>query len=71
VLENDSDPEGDALTVVPSPNAFVVINPDGSFTYTANVIPANTGYGFSFTYEVSDGTSSSLVWISISVSGGV
>jgi large repetitive protein len=32
VLANDSDPEGDALTVVSAPNAFVVINPNGSFT---------------------------------------
>ncbi|HQU65314.1 MAG TPA: Ig-like domain-containing protein, partial [Flavobacteriaceae bacterium] len=42
VLDNDSDPEGDAQTVdTASPisgpsNGTVVINPDGSFTYTPN-----------------------------------
>jgi VCBS repeat-containing protein len=59
VLQNDSDPDGDNLTVSqvlsnPS-NGTVTLNSDGSFDYTPNG-------GFSgqdsFTYEVSDGNGS-------------
>jgi uncharacterized repeat protein (TIGR01451 family) len=55
VLANDSDPDGDALTVTATTapaNGAVTINPDGSVTYT----PA-TGFVGSdgFDYTVSDG----------------
>jgi hypothetical protein len=56
VLTNDTDPDGDPLTVVldgtaPS-NGTVVLNADGSFTYTPN-----TGYvgEDTFTYDATDG----------------
>ncbi len=55
LLTNDSDPDGDPLTVVGNTdpgNGVVVVNPDGTFTYTPNE-------GFSgddsFTYTVDDG----------------
>ena len=57
VLVNDTDLDGDTLTVnttpvVPVTNGTLVLNTDGSFTYTPNL-------GFSgldsFTYEVTDG----------------
>ena len=56
VLNNDSDVDGDTLTVTgiatPPANGVESVNPDGSFTYTPNM-------GFSgpdfFVYEVSDG----------------
>ena len=55
VLTNDTDPDGDPLTVfavsVPS-NGTVVINPDRTVTYTPN--PNFDGVD-SFTYEVDDG----------------
>ena len=56
VLTNDSDPEGDVLTIntkpaIPPTYGTVVINPDGTYTYTPNS-------GFSgidiFVYEVCD-----------------
>ena len=56
VLANDSDPEGDLLTVtqiVTAPtNGSAVINPDGTITYTPN--PNFTGVD-GFQYEISDG----------------
>ena len=39
VLSNDTDPEGDSLTVVDTSdpgNGTVVVNPDGTVTYTPN-----------------------------------
>ena len=55
VLANDSDPDGDVLTVVsvtPPANGAVVINPDGTLTYTPNA-------GYSgvdvLIYTISDG----------------
>lgn len=68
VLNNDSDPDGDTLTVVlgASPtNGTLVLNPDGGFTYTPN-----TNYiGFdSFSYFANDGgTNSNLATVSITV----
>jgi hypothetical protein len=58
---NDSDPDGDPLTVVlvsnPA-NGSLILNMDGSFTYQ----PTGTFSGTdSFTYRVSDGTLSSNV----------
>ena len=55
VLGNDSDPEGNALSIVSATqgsNGSVAINPDGTLTYT----PASGFTGTdSFTYTVSDG----------------
>ena len=59
LLANDTDPEGNSLTAVlvsgPA-HGSVVLNPNGSFTYTAAA-----GYNGpdSFTYNANDGTSSS------------
>ena len=56
LLPNDSDPDGDALTINTTPvispdNGTVVINPDGTYTYTPNL-------GFEgvdvFTYQICD-----------------
>ena len=55
VLRNDSDPDGDALTVrlASGPGrGKVVLTPDGRFTYTPQAGFAGTD---SFTYAVSDG----------------
>ncbi|MEN8802284.1 MAG: cadherin-like domain-containing protein, partial [Thiogranum sp.] len=61
VLENDSDPDGDAITAVQQSNpanGTATLNADGSFTYTPNA-------GFSgddtFTYVANDGTDDSNV----------
>jgi len=56
VLTNDSDPEGDNLTVTTTPvngptNGTVTLNPDGSYTYTPNSGFTGTD---EFTYEVCD-----------------
>ncbi|MGH2747321.1 MAG: S8 family serine peptidase [Actinomycetota bacterium] len=68
VLANDSDADGDPLTVTnltqPS-NGAVVLNPDGTVTYTPNA-------GFvgsdSFTYTANDGTTdSNVATVSITV----
>lgn len=56
VLGNDSDVDGDALTVTnASALTGLTINPDGSLSYAA---PAAAG-SYSFTYEASDGTATS------------
>jgi VCBS repeat-containing protein len=59
LLANDSDPEGDLLTVIilsPPTAGMVIANDDGSFTYT----PLENFHGLdSFTYKVTDGTSES------------
>ena len=54
VLANDSDPEGDTLTVISasSPNGTVVINPDGTITFTPNADFNGTA---TITYTISDG----------------
>jgi len=57
VLANDSDPDGDSLTVngvTQGENGTVTSNPDGSVTYTPN--PDFTGTD-SFNYTISDGKS--------------
>jgi VCBS repeat-containing protein len=56
VLANDTDAEGDAMTVavVTGPaNGTLTLNTDGSFNYTPN---ANFNGADSFTYTASDGT---------------
>ena len=60
VLTNDTDPEGDALTasLVTAPvNGTVVLNADGSFTYTPN---ANYNGADSLIYQVCDNGTPSL-----------
>ena len=55
VLANDSDPDGDALTVTAvtqGANGFAAIDPDGTVTYAPNAGFTGTD---SFTYTVSDG----------------
>ncbi|CAL1518439.1 FG-GAP-like repeat-containing protein [Chitinophaga sp. MM2321] len=57
VLTNDSDAEGDALTasLVTAPvNGTVVLNADGSFTYTMNTPDANSPQTDSLIYQVCD-----------------
>jgi len=69
VLGNDSDPDGDTLTVVlvsPPSDGSLTLNPDGSFTYT----PPPNWYGTtSFTYKArdSDGAESNVATVTITV----
>lgn len=60
VLSNDTDIDGGALTVASlasgPANGSLILNSDGSFTYTPN---ANFNGVDSFSYNVSDGTSTS------------
>ncbi len=61
VIGNDSDPEGSALSAVlvaSAANGAVVLNADGSFTYSPNTNWSGTD---SFTYQASDGTLHSTV----------
>ncbi len=58
VLANDSDPDGDTLTVIavgdlPSPVAEITINADNTITFSP--LPTWTGSPISFTYTISDG----------------
>jgi large repetitive protein len=67
VLTNDSDPDGDPLTVTAatSPDGVVVINPDGTITFTPN---ANFNGPTTITYTISDGnggTSTAIVAVTV------
>lgn len=68
VLANDSDPDGDALSVSSAGTAAhgtVTVNPDGTITYTHNGDAATSD---SFTYTISDGeggTDSATVTVTI------
>ena len=72
VLANDTDPDGDTLSVVgfdaSETDGTVVVNPDGSFTYS----PAQDSVGVdTFSYVVSDGqgnTDSASVTITVNQS---
>src|SRR5262249_31334165 len=68
VLANDSDPDGDALTVtevsLPA-HGSAVINADGTLTYTSNPDFSGTD---TFSYTVSDGqggTASAIVTVTV------
>ncbi len=71
LLGNDSDADGDTLTINTTPvtaptNGTLVINADGTYTYTPN---ANFSGTDSFTYEISDGkggTDTATVTITVS-----
>ena len=67
VLANDTDADGDPLTVTVAgaPNGTVVINPDGTVTYTPN---ANFNGTDTITYTISDGkggTSTATVTVTV------
>ncbi len=50
VLANDTDPDGDALTVTKDDSAVITVAPDGSFTFTGLMLGKVT-----FHYTASDG----------------
>ena len=55
LMNNDNEPNGESMfpsIVTPSPDGTVVINPDGSFSFTPN--PGFTGTTASFTYRLTD-----------------
>jgi len=69
VLDNDSDPEGDtlrAIKVSDPAHGTLVLNTDGSFTYTPNL---NYYGGDTFTYRANDGQvdSNDVATVSITV----
>jgi VCBS repeat-containing protein len=69
VLANDSDPDGDVLTVsaaTQGTKGAVTINVNGTITYTPN---ANANGSDSFTYTVSDGTATANATVSVNITG--
>lgn len=71
VLANDWDPDGDSLAVSITPvvspaNGTLVLNANGSFSYTIPERSVFTGID-SFTYRVSDGSRSSTAVVTIDV----
>jgi VCBS repeat-containing protein len=67
ILENDSDLDGDSLTVVsttPSANGTVTVNPDNTITYSPGL---NFNGSVTFTYEVSDGTATATATVTVTV----
>ncbi|MCA9247755.1 MAG: tandem-95 repeat protein, partial [Planctomycetales bacterium] len=80
VLANDSDPEGDAISVVSSDTtstmgATVTVNADGSFTYdpsqssALNSLNTNESATDSFTYTISDGDETDTATVTVLVTG--
>ena len=76
---NDSDPNGDMLTITAATNGalgVVAVGPGGAsltYTYTASPPAAGASTGDAFTYTISDGrggTSSATVSVTISTSAG-
>ncbi|MGZ8833248.1 MAG: Ig-like domain-containing protein, partial [Thermoanaerobaculia bacterium] len=74
VATNDSDPDGDSLTVTPATtpaHGSVAVNPDGSFTYTPTAGYSGTD---SFTYSITDGQgglATAIVQLTITPAGSV
>ncbi|BAP58128.1 VCBS repeat-containing protein [Thioploca ingrica] len=69
VLANDTDLDGDPLTVTlttPTSHGAVTLNSDGSFTYTPNANFSGTDI---FSYTVSDGQATSTATVTITVTG--
>ncbi|QDS96627.1 hypothetical protein FF011L_54390 [Roseimaritima multifibrata] len=68
VLSNDSDVDGDTLTVSlvtgPSHAASFTLNADGSFAYTHN---GNEGATDQFTYQISDGTVTRTATVTLTI----
>ncbi|MGB3733681.1 MAG: Ig-like domain-containing protein [Ilumatobacter sp.] len=69
VLANDTDPNGDVLTLSPGgisnpPNGSVVESPDGTLTYTPD--PGFVGID-TFTYTLTDGEDTSIATVTIIV----
>ena len=67
VLANDTDPDGDVLTVTAAsaPNGTVIVNPNGTITYTPR---ANFSGTDTITYTISDGkggTSTATVTVTV------
>ncbi len=70
VRANDNDPDGDPLTIATAsaPNGTVVINPDGTITYTPNT---NFNGTDTITYTVSDGNGgTATATVTVSVASG-
>ncbi len=70
VLDNDTDPDGDNLTVTETTKAAfgtVTFNPDGTISYTAR--EGFSGYD-AFTYYVSDGIHTTAAMVEVSVEAG-
>ncbi|QDG53115.1 tandem-95 repeat protein [Persicimonas caeni] len=67
VVANDTDIDGDTLTVTATStptNGAVTINADGTLTYTPN---ADFNGSDSFTYDVSDGTSTATASVDVTI----
>jgi hypothetical protein len=67
VLDNDSDPDGDPLTVTAvsdPPHGAAAINPDGTVTYTPDL---NFNGSDSFTYTISDGGATATATVTVTV----
>jgi CSLREA domain-containing protein len=68
VLANDTDPDGDTLSAVLDSgpdHGTLILNPDGSFTYTPNVNFIGSDF---FTYKANDGSAeSNVATVSITV----
>jgi VCBS repeat-containing protein len=82
VLGNDDDPDGDTLTVTPSPynttsaqGATVTVNADGSFTYdptgasALQALAEAATVDDTFTYTMTDGTATDSATVTITVTG--
>ena len=70
VLANDSDPDGDALTVTETTtpaDGTVIVNDDGTVSYTPD--PGFTGTD-SFDYTVSDGIATDTATVTVAVANG-
>ncbi|HRK29120.1 MAG TPA: Ig-like domain-containing protein, partial [Chitinophagales bacterium] len=68
VLANDTDPDGDSISIVgidtQPANGFVFINPGGTITYNPN--PGFTGID-SFAYQITDGQLTDIAWVVVSI----